>query len=467
MRNRAAWLGMVGAALLLIRAPSAAQGLEAERQALRGRFAGEVEGLAEWAQEHRLYLQRDLLYTALLALQPDNAEARRFLRYRKTKNGWEQQRYSAPEDRGTEFLAEYGARRAALENEWCAALNGLAQRSATKHGPRGDAWLYDDLLILAPDNAQARSRRREVQAEEGWILQETSAGRARRAHLQDRAAELRGLQPAFGGSRQAVDALAGWREVRLPVARVVAADLNAEALGILALAQGAAGLFREVFDEAPILPEDLTVYVLDAPSTRREFLARRGDALVRSLAEAHDSLWLPRSSTLVLCGASAEIRRDHAVRQLVQRMLRDSYGIGIDAAWALEGFSLRLGELLTGSTELARNTGNPIDAAGKKGASPRREARALLAAEPHPRLARLFGVRTQDLTREDVLLSYTFACYLIEAQPGKLARVLDAIGHDAAGEGAPDVGAILEQELGLGPDALDARLARWAAEMGE
>jgi len=457
---------MVAVALLSGRTPLAAQDLETERRALRSRFGGEVEELAGWAQEHRLYLQRDLLYAALLALEPEHAEARRFLRYRRTRAGWEQQKYSPPQDRATEFLAEYGARRAALENEWCAALNGLAERYAAQGGERG-AWLYDDLLILAPDNAQARSRRREVQAEEGWILEETSAGRARRAHLQDRAAELRGLQPAFGGSRQAVDALAGWREVRLPVARVVAADLNAEALGILALAQGAAGLFREVFDEAPILPEDLTVYVLDAPSTRREFLARRGDALVRSLAEAHDSLWLPRSSTLVLCGASAEIRRDHAVRQLVQRMLRDSYGIGIDAAWALEGFSLRLGELLTGSTELARNTGTPIDAGGKKGASPWREARALLAAEPHPRLARLFGVRTQDLTREDVLLSYAFACYLIEAQPGKLARVLDAIGHDAAGEGAPDVGAILEQELGLGPDALDARLARWAAEMGE
>jgi hypothetical protein len=452
------------AAVLLARAPILAQSLEAERQAVRARFAGEVEELAEWAQEHRLYLQRDRLYGALLALQPEHAEARRFLRYRRTRDGWEQQKYSPPQDRGTEFVAEYGARRAALESAWGAALKGLAERHAAAGRERGDAWLYDDLLILAPDNAQARNRRSEVQAEEGWILQETSAGRARRAHLQRRAAELRGALPTVEGARPAADALAGWREARLPVARVVAAELNAEALGILALAQGAAGLFREVFDEAPILPEDLTVYVLDAPEAKREFLARRGDPMVRSLAEAHDSLWLPRSSTLVLCGPSKEIRRDHAVRQLIERMLRDSYGIGSDAAWALEGFSLRLGELLAGSTELARNTGS--DAAGKKGASPWREARALLAAEPHPRLARLFGVQAQDLAREDVLLSYAFACYLIEARPGKLARLLDALGRGAAGEGSPDVGAVLEQELGLAPDALDAHLARWAAEMG-
>jgi len=252
------------------------------------------------------------------------------------------------------------------------------------------------------------------------------------------------------------------------VARVVAADLSAEALRILALAEGAAKLFREVFDEAPILPEDLTVYVLEGADAKREFLVRRGDALVRSLAEEHDSLWIPRSSTLVLCGATSEIRRDHAVRQLLQRMLRDSYGLGPDAAWALEGFSLRLGELVTGSPDFVRNAGTPIDPGRwKKGEGLWRASRALLAAEPRPPLARLFSLRAEDLTREDLLLSYALACYLIEARSGKLARLLDEIGHGATGAGEPGMDAILEQELGLSPAALDARLARWAAEMSE
>jgi hypothetical protein len=79
MRTRATWL-IAAVALVWTRVPIAAQDLEAERQAVRARFRGEVEELAGWAHEHRLYLQRDRLYEALLALQPDHAEARRFLR---------------------------------------------------------------------------------------------------------------------------------------------------------------------------------------------------------------------------------------------------------------------------------------------------------------------------------------------------------------------------------------------------
>jgi hypothetical protein len=453
----------IAAAQVLLHAPIAAQDLDAERRAVRARFAGEVEELAEWAQEHRLYLQRDRLYGALLALEPEHAEARRFLRYRRTKAGWEQLRYSAPQDRGSEFLAEYGTRRAALESAWCAALNGLAERHAAADGGQS-AWLADELLILAPDHAQARSRRGEVQAEEGWILEETSSGRARRAHLLARAAGLRSAEPLPETAAPAVGAVAGWREARLPVARVVAADLGAEALSILALAQGAAALFREVFDEAPLVPDDLTVYVLDGADAKREFLARHGDALVRGLAEEHDSFWLPRSSTLVLCGASREIRRDHAVRQLLQRMLRDSYGLGSEDVWALEGFALRLGELLTGSSEFVRHAGTPI--VWKKG-DPWREARALLADEPRPRLAWLVDLPGKDFAREDFLLAYALACYLIEARPAGLARLLDELGQRGAGEVSRPAGEILEQELGLAIDALDTRLARWAAEMGE
>jgi hypothetical protein len=161
-------------------------------------------------------------HEALLALEPEHVEARRFLHYRRTKTGWERAGYSAPEDRGTEFQAEFAARRAALESEWCAALNDLSTRFDGGHDPAPRAWLYDDLVILAPDNAQARARRGEVQAEEGWILEETAAGRARRAHLSLRAAELRAAEPACEGARQAVDAIdsiAGWQEARLPVGR--------------------------------------------------------------------------------------------------------------------------------------------------------------------------------------------------------------------------------------------------------
>lgn len=467
MKTRARWSVMVAVALLALRAPVAAQDLAAERRALRARFVGEVEELARWAQGHRLYLQRDRMYAALIALQPDHAEARRFLRYRRTKNGWERKEYSEPEDRGAESLADYGARRAALEAEWRTALDELAERYPAEGGGNR-AWLHDEILILAPDDAQARDERGEVRSEEGWILGETVAGRARRAHLLGLAAELRAVPPICESSSPTASVLPGWRAARVPAARVVAADLNAEAMHILALSQGAAALFRDVFGEAPILPEELTVCVLDGPAARREFLARNTDARVRSLAAEHDSLWLPQSPTLVLCADSAEARRGHGVRQLLRRMLADSYGLGSEAAWVVEGFALRLGELVTGEPDFVRNAGLPLDAASwPKGESPWHAAHALLARQPGPRIARLLELRAEDLRRDDLLLSYALACYLMEARPQRLARLLDELGNGARIEDAPETAEILERELGFPLDALDARLARWAAEMGE
>jgi hypothetical protein len=91
---------MAAVFVLVASVGAAAQGLEGERKAFFARSVERVEALAGWCQEHRLYLERDRLYEALLGLSPDHAEARRFLHYRKIKDGWERQKYSAPENRG-------------------------------------------------------------------------------------------------------------------------------------------------------------------------------------------------------------------------------------------------------------------------------------------------------------------------------------------------------------------------------
>jgi hypothetical protein len=52
----------------------------------------------------------------------------------------------------------------------------------------------------------------------------------------------------------------------------------------------------------------------------------------------------------------------------------------------------------------------------------------------------------------------------MEARPERLARLLDELGHGAR-ERSPAES--IERELGLDATALDARVARWAAEMGE
>ena len=81
--------------------------LSAALAAVRKDLILRLDELVDEAQQRKLYLQRDHIFTALLELDPDHKAARRALAYRSDRDGnWERGRYREPSDRGKEGALE-------------------------------------------------------------------------------------------------------------------------------------------------------------------------------------------------------------------------------------------------------------------------------------------------------------------------------------------------------------------------
>lgn len=441
-------------AWLALAAPAAAQSsLEAARRELRATTAVEVEALASWCQEHRLYLERDRLYRALVELEPDHREARRHLRYRRTQAGWEALAYSPPANRAPEHLGEYHARRVKLEEAWRGGLSALVMRFEDELEERERHALEDEILVLVPDDARARERRGEVRDPVGgsWILRESAAGRARAAELEARAAGLRRVEHALERAALPPEiAFLPWKErLSAPDAQLSAVGPAEEAAQIVADAMLAAQLFREVFGEAPVLAGELTVYAFDRQETLDLFLA---NPLWRHLAGG-DVAERSRSIHIAVGERSAEARRVAALERVLEQLFRGSFGIGDHSAWARAGLVRRWCELLRGTA--------PATDKARRGetASSLEALRTLLAAGHRPDLAELLAKPASELSPADELVAYALVRFVLEGSGTPCGVLLDELGRSS--EGAERV---LSRRLGFELDELEARLLRWISE---
>jgi hypothetical protein len=350
---------------------------------------------------------------------------------------------------------------------WRAELFALAERHDGALSSAESEHLWDDLLILAPDDAEARSHRGEVRDSRGaWILQETETARGRRAHLLERARGFLATPAAITPFAAADEAAVEWREsLETEDVRLFAACDASEARSILHHAQAAVDLFREVFDEVPVLPSDFTIYLLASEPAKRAFLEKhpRADERVRHVALDSDGAWLKGNGALAIWREGREARLEQLVRETVQRMLAGSYGIGPSQAWAHEGFGLRLCELALGRSDLAVHAPRWSEPSVKS----RKQAEGLWDAarevvqDQDMDLGALLAKNHEVFTREDVLASYAFACFLMEVHAGRLARLLDEIGRSGLG-----IEECLEGELRIELPVLERRFERWIEEMG-
>lgn len=458
------WLAILG--ILWLARPVPAQGTEAgaEYQAARrelfSRTGGRLEELAAWCQGERLYLERDRCYQALLLLEPDHAGARRFLRYRRTKDGWLQQDYRAPRNHAEEELDEAARRRGELEATFRAELVLLAER----HGIGRDR-LLTDVLLVCPDDREAHLGRGEVKEGERWVLLETAAARERRAELEARAKELARApveiladSPGENAIREALP----WKNtLRSEHMHVRSCGERAEGEAHLRAGESAVALFAEIFDTAPALPRGTTIYVLDCPRTRAEFLERCHDGALGLLEQGYSRAWTTDRTALAVAAEERDVRLDHTVRQTVQRQLAEAFGLGPELAWAYEGFGLALAELATGRSDVVRNAGvlagrwswgneDTLLAA----------ARARVCSGEALELETFFSRELASFTREDVLVAYALARYLMEGCGDEVTRILEAccFRRQPAAQ-------VFRQELGYDARELEARLVRWFREM--
>ena len=453
-------LGVVGLAL-----PALAQreSFEGARYELLGRTEKQLEELAVWCHDQRLYLERDRCYEALIAIDPEHAQARKFLRYHKTaRDGWEQQGYKAPKNRAEEPLAELGRRRAELEAGFRTELAALAERFDLAGAERTS--LQDDILLLVPDDIEVRARRGEVRGPQGaWILAETAAALERRPDLEAHAEILRGASVPIE-SDAALEDSQSWRSaLHSAHARLRGSCDAKESKKLLRHTETAVTLFELAFGEAPTLPDNYTIYVLGDSRSREEFLAEhpQAEASLQMLEHGFSSVWTADRSTLVVSSEDPEGRLGHTSRQTIQRMLAETFGISPSQGWAYEGFGLALAELVTGSPEVARNTG--VFAGHWVWGDEKTlwtAASALVRSGKAPALQSLLSEDIAAFTREDVLLAYAFARYLLEGQGASAGKLLGACGYDMR-----PAAVVLEEVLGRDLATVEARFTRWVTDL--
>ncbi len=166
-------------ALLLLAAGALAGGdpgdaLALEEAAFKEGWCKKLHAAATWAERHALKLQAIRLWEAVLAVDPEDDNARRKLGWQKSRRGW-----GAVPDRRRDLAGWLDSNAAALpelaEQESSIRLWTLQERLrlGRTHAERAPEWAeaqFEAALELDPDCAEARDRLGFVKEGTRWIL---------------------------------------------------------------------------------------------------------------------------------------------------------------------------------------------------------------------------------------------------------------------------------------------------------
>lgn len=466
---RSSWLavGLLAGALPTVRhgLPCAPEGWREARAELHARMAERVEDLARRCAGWNLFAQRDRLYEALIQLAPDHARARQRLGYQRTASGrWVRGLYRPGEDRSSEHLEEVGERRRALADDWREELDLLARRfdPGGEHLP---AYM-DDILILNPDDAEARAFRREERDASGaWVLRETLRARERRPALEDGLREIRGREVGFQPDAEDPGSPIAWDQAyEAEYGKLFACGDEDDALELLRIVETAGLVFEHAFGEVPDLSHEFSIYLLHDRRTRDAFLGGhpRVEGHLRSSSKEHAAILFDEGRALAVWVPPRHVSRDEVLGEVVDCMLVRSFRLGDQHAWARAGFGLRLFELVTGDAERTRELVPPERRERwRKNESPWERVRRLAALHELPPLTAVLGPCDGELGHRETLVAYAFARYLLEGWPEEAARLLDDLGR----AGIP-LERCLRDVLDVTPERLAWRLERWIAEAG-
>ncbi|MBK7874495.1 MAG: hypothetical protein IPJ77_01855 [Planctomycetes bacterium] len=423
--------------------------------------------LARWCNDQKLYQERDRVWRQVIALEPDDLDARKGLRFARNPDGtWKEPAPRPAQNLNKKALAELPARRAAALAPYRDAL--LAALDREPAATRPTASVHQDLLALDPDDAVVRTRRGEVRDGDAWVLAETVRGRARRTELRAlvQAALAAPVElapsPAAGPELPWVDAWTyGARSERV---RVLSTGDAADGAALAGKLDATVRVVAELFGVPAKGPAEFTFYV--APGAAREaFLARHpafDDALRAAFAKTPGA-GLPGSTHTVLFEAEARRRDDCAVRNALWQLLRLHFGVERVHGWAFEGLGLYLTRELVGSrltwSVLANRDAEALRAGLLAPESNwMNEGLTLMRAPNAPPLATVLDLPVTAMTVPDLVVGYVFSAYLLEGRPGDAANFLARTG---AGKKADETA---REVLGTTMDELKPRLVRWLEE---
>ncbi len=433
-----------------------AEELDERLRAARLTYADGLEALAAWCHKNGAYARRNHALESLLKFRPDDAKARKSLRYRfdrKTDTWVRRDSYRSPSDGGTKAAKEYVQRRDALDAAFVTQAMDAIETAEANLGPAATLTQLRELYGVAPGQPRLLMRlgyQNVAKEEEAprWVSAAAVRTPARRAELERWLSEARGAAAVTqDGQQDEIDGSINveWKLVRdLPPLRLVGRATSAESDAALSVAATSLGFLAKLVGEEPKLPEPWTVYLLERQEDMNRYISSYPglDDDQRSRARKLGSMWMPGKTRCGVWGADAVERADMVCKQIAVRFLDVTFGIKTKRGWLVEALGLYVNYAVVG-TRLSRHVAiTQYAAPGEVPVSLGLEdpeadwleiASRCLGEYETSDLARALGRNTSEMTSQDVAVTYALVAYLCEgAEPGALRAITKAVGSGKA-----------------------------------
>lgn len=436
--------------------------------------------LAAWAEERMFLTGRNALYEIALTYDPNDADARKALGFKKVKGEWQapKTKREVVDECEADVPTEFAELRRAALAELAAQLDALFE--PLPNSPKNQSAKRAELTkLIAFDDATAlRERLGEVwdETDAKWILVETRDARVARAEFAARIEELRAALPPIEEAAydEHTRAMEGIEFECALAARGVNATSTldlAETTDLLTTVLLVLDVVHTAFPRQPAVRVPTVLYALE-PGERARFLEQhpltpKDELAYRSLV---NSSWL--DGRLVVSSTTSVLRKDVAAFQTAARALTEKYGVWIDDGWSQQGLTSYLAALVTG-TRLSFWDIQNTDQYGKQKKDAKNwmervppatrgwllEAKALVDdGQTMAHFARALSSPTIQMSWEDVVTSHAIAAYLFETRRDALATILMRTKKEAA---LPVFEEVLEMPL----EEFRARLVRWIDEI--
>jgi hypothetical protein len=467
-RGRLLAIGLVLACSLSspARADAVADGVTTAKKAL----VSQLESLATWCDGSKLAGERDRTFRLILTFEPDHARARAGLKYKRAnaKSPWVQAAdYREPPDWNKGLLAEAAKRRGDVAKKWLeAGRRSLDDASGPKAAAAREYYL-ETAIDLAPDEAEFRAARGDVQRDGRWLLAETVEGEKRRRELQE------AVKRAAGTSQNGLmdpDRIfnKNWKSAATAgkfnvYGRVAQKETESVAHHMEVTRAFVSGLLGAGGGE----PAPTHVILFNNREDARAWIATKDQHKKHwPKIDAVSALWL-NDTTYIAYWSSPLLRASGPVKSVTANEISMRFH-GRNRGWVHEGLAQRLcwhllGRHGPGTVDVSGT--NQLDADDEASETPLPNdvdrlgpAAATLQRDPGRRMRALLTMNLNAIRLPDSLVAYALASYLLEARPESLRPFLEAsMKHD-------DADTICDQALGVDAETLAWRVRRYAME---
>lgn len=456
-----------------------------------------LEGLAKQAHSRKLYQSRDALCERLLSLDPEHAEARAWLKYKRRDGAWVRKRYTQPKDRGSKAAAlEQEQADKAWLSWWRQELLDVYEAAREAKDRRTQASVLEAARVWLPDEPEFRALAGEVRYEQGgkarWILRDSQRALKNRArYLLEARNAARAVPDPKPGQLEQIDrgGQFSWPVVIQGKTVRLLGNVSKQEMALHhQIAESAAAVFRSVFGQRGQLPSvqgrysaGYPLYIASTLKSGNAFMASEPGVTKRDMEflQSLVATYLGKRPGGLVKSDDEETRLEATSRTLqgefqVRRLAQSTASKG---AWASEAVTHYLAWLQVRTRRIftvADKQGGRYTQPGP--GVPTWEERMAdqsvdwhhLAAEAIgalsvPDLHRMAATDGNDLKTLEMLAGYGLAVFVLEAKPERSV----AFFHDVASQQQVDLDVVLKKHLGKDLTTLRPHLLRWLKEMGD